>query len=83
MFTTADAAWSVAGMVLVAVIAARVPIGTFLLSLIVAACSLLLFNLESPFQASLTSPFAFLAWLSWFVFIVVVRLFVSPRKQQP
>ena len=58
----------------VGIVAARFRIHTFVLALIVAAIALTWFNATSPFRASYLSEFSLTVFLSWLIYIWLVRL---------
>src|ERR1700681_183102 len=78
--------WLVAELVIVGVIAARLRIRAILLAVLVAAGSIYWVNLTSPFRwlhVSYFSPLAITSFISWLIFIAIVRYFISPYRVRP
>lgn len=68
-------------LVIVGVIAAKSRIPTFGLALLVAFAALTWFNMTSPIQASYISQFALIVFLSWLVYIWLVRAIFRRRPK--
>jgi ABC-type dipeptide/oligopeptide/nickel transport system permease subunit len=67
----------------VGIVSAKVKIPTVILALVVTFIAITWFNFQSPITASYFSQFSIMAFVSWLVYIWLVRCFFSPfRKRQ-
>jgi hypothetical protein len=65
-------------LLIVGFVAARSRLPALLLAGIVAVVLVTMFNLQSPFQASYLSSFAFTVYISWLIYIAIIRV-IFPR----
>jgi len=72
--------YSLVEMLIVGIIAVKVrEIPTLLFGVIMAIIAITMFNFSSPFSASYLSPLAITAFLSWLVYIWLLRLCFRPK----
>jgi hypothetical protein len=70
-------------MLIVGIIAVKIrEIPTLLFGVIMAIVAITMFNFSSPFSASYLSPLALTAFLSWLVYIWLVRLCFKPKLKK-
>ena len=70
-------------LVVVGITAARSRMNPFLLTLIITFAGITVFNITSPFKASYLSPLAVAAYISWLIYIAIIRAMFGRRRTPP